>query len=237
MLRRLASTHLQSYATALTVTIGVGCFLLLLNIFIFAAIYYQREKRAKYTRRKEELVETDIANSSTSSIERHKGSRKSSIQSLSDYGGGDNGNGYEHEHLREKCSLVDHCMVEMTMQDFKCSSARGSTSTIHQHHLCSADNHIRQSQQDLLIYPPIYVPSDSASLKAALVEHYHPQHQSTSVNQETVNKDLSPGIPEPPPPPKGSAPFQGGILRNNQAGIPSTPSSSKKRVQIQEISV
>ncbi|KAJ8915609.1 hypothetical protein NQ315_003393, partial [Exocentrus adspersus] len=36
LLRKLASSHYQSYTTALTVTIAVGCFLLLLNILIFA---------------------------------------------------------------------------------------------------------------------------------------------------------------------------------------------------------
>lgn len=44
LLRRLASSHYQSYTTALTVTIAVGCFLLLLNILIFAGIYHQRDR-------------------------------------------------------------------------------------------------------------------------------------------------------------------------------------------------
>lgn len=42
------STHLftgqRVYSTALVVTIAVGCGLLLLNILIFAGIYYQKEK-------------------------------------------------------------------------------------------------------------------------------------------------------------------------------------------------
>lgn len=42
----------------------------------------------------------------------------------------------------------------------------------------------------------------------------------------------SPSIPEPPPPPKNLPPNQSGILRT-----PQTPSTMKKRVQIQEISV
>lgn len=44
LLRRLQSSHYQSYTTALTVTIAVGCFLLLLNILIFAGIYHQRDR-------------------------------------------------------------------------------------------------------------------------------------------------------------------------------------------------
>lgn len=59
LLRRLANSQFQSYNTALTVTVVVGCFLLLLNVLIFAGIYYQREKRVKETRQKDELVELD----------------------------------------------------------------------------------------------------------------------------------------------------------------------------------
>lgn len=47
LIRRLQSSHYQSYTTALTVTIAVGCFLLLLNILIFAGIYHQRDRGKK----------------------------------------------------------------------------------------------------------------------------------------------------------------------------------------------
>lgn len=59
LLRRLANSQFQNYNTALTVTVVVGCFLLLLNVLIFVGIYYQREKRVKEARRKDELVELD----------------------------------------------------------------------------------------------------------------------------------------------------------------------------------
>lgn len=36
--------HQGSYSTALSVTIAVGCSLLILNILIFAGVYYQRDK-------------------------------------------------------------------------------------------------------------------------------------------------------------------------------------------------
>ncbi|KAG8224185.1 hypothetical protein J437_LFUL002307 [Ladona fulva] len=42
LLRKLASSHYQSYTAALAVTIGVGCLLLVLNVLIFAGIYRQR---------------------------------------------------------------------------------------------------------------------------------------------------------------------------------------------------
>lgn len=213
----------------MTATIGVGCFLLLLNVAIFVAIYYQREKRENYARRKEELSETDLVNSATSSLERQKSSRKSS---MSDF---DNNIDHNQERLRGKHLIVDHYLVEMPMNDLKCSSNRGSTNNINL--LCSSDSQLRHSHQNLLVYPPIYVPSGPTNLKTVLVEHCRTQHQPAKTFQETVKKDLNPGLPLPPPPPKVSATFQAGILRSNQSGLPSTPSSSKKRVQIQEISV
>ena len=44
LLHKLTSSNYQNYTTALTVTLTVGCFLLLLNILIFAGIYHQRDR-------------------------------------------------------------------------------------------------------------------------------------------------------------------------------------------------
>ncbi|XP_059059300.1 neuroligin-1 [Achroia grisella] len=62
LLRRLASSHYQSYTAALTVTIAVGCFLLLLNVLIFAGIYHQRGTRPR--RSKDDLAEAGSSSSS-----------------------------------------------------------------------------------------------------------------------------------------------------------------------------
>lgn len=62
LLRRLASSHYQSYTAALTVTIAVGCFLLLLNVLIFAGIYHQRGSRPR--RSKDDLAEAGSSSSS-----------------------------------------------------------------------------------------------------------------------------------------------------------------------------
>lgn len=59
-LRHLTNSQFHSYSAALALTIGVGCFLLLLNVLIFAGIYYQRVKRTMDAKKKEEFVETDI---------------------------------------------------------------------------------------------------------------------------------------------------------------------------------
>ncbi|XP_050081372.1 neuroligin-4, X-linked-like [Anopheles maculipalpis] len=44
LLEKLANRHYYSYTAALGVTVGVGCLLLLLNMLIFAGIYYQRDR-------------------------------------------------------------------------------------------------------------------------------------------------------------------------------------------------
>ncbi|XP_011498714.1 PREDICTED: neuroligin 4-like isoform X2 [Ceratosolen solmsi marchali] len=46
-LQRLASRHYYSTTTALAITVGVGCVLLVLNMLIFAGIYYQRDRDKK----------------------------------------------------------------------------------------------------------------------------------------------------------------------------------------------
>ncbi|KAK0181937.1 hypothetical protein PV327_000115 [Microctonus hyperodae] len=47
LLQRLASRHYYSTTTALGITVGVGCILLVLNMLIFAGIYYQRDRDKK----------------------------------------------------------------------------------------------------------------------------------------------------------------------------------------------
>ncbi|XP_049947881.1 neuroligin-2-like [Schistocerca serialis cubense] len=45
--RLLATTQYSSYTAALGLTVGIGCLLLVLNVLIFAGIYWQRERRAR----------------------------------------------------------------------------------------------------------------------------------------------------------------------------------------------
>lgn len=103
LLRKLASSHYQSYTTALTVTIAVGCFLLLLNILIFAGIYHQRDRASseKKQKKKEELVDGNSCSSSSGDAEIKHPLTETNI-------GG--------------CSTV----VELPLQEFKSSPPSGS---------------------------------------------------------------------------------------------------------------
>lgn len=67
--------------------------------------------------------------------------------------------------------------------------------------------------------------------------NYPPDVTSTTQDKQSL---VSPSNLEPPPPPRGQPPCTGannqtGILRGQ--GVPVTPGTMKKRVQIQEISV
>lgn len=63
LLQKLATRHYYSYTAALGVTVGVGCLLLILNMLIFAGIYYQRDRDR---RRENNRVRSSRSNSSPS---------------------------------------------------------------------------------------------------------------------------------------------------------------------------
>ena len=91
-LPKLASSNFQSYTTALTITIAEGCFLLLLNILIFAGIYHQREREGSGglfgDKKKEELAEAGHCSNSS-------------------------GDGH---HFESKHALVDHVVLLASQQ-------------------------------------------------------------------------------------------------------------------------
>lgn len=133
LLRKLASSHYQSYTTALTVTIAVGCFLLLLNILIFAGIYHQRDRGRAKKKKKEELAEAGSCSSSsgegydakTLSYEQCKSAYEmSSFECKSNY-------------IVEKKLLENVQMTELPLQEFNSSpqsALKRMESMRHHHH-------------------------------------------------------------------------------------------------------
>ena len=211
LLRKLASSHYQSYTTALTVTIAVGCFLLLLNILIFAGIYHQRDRGGSGghfgDKKKEELAEAGSCSSSS-------------------------GDGH---HFESKHALVDHVVlaasqqhlhpsasaaaIELPLQEFRSSPTSGTK---------TRPNCISSVQQ-----PPIYTPSENTE---APVEEQETQSPSPSPRRSSPSIPDPPPPPKTLPPPScNQISSSVGILR--QQGCPQTPGTMKKRVQIQEISV
>lgn len=207
-LRRLTNNQFQSYSTALAVTIGVGCFLLLLNILIFAGIYYQRERRAHDAKKKEELVESESRCSPNFSDRCGETSRKKNLH-MSHYptnGSFGEYTCYDEKMLcKEKHLLADICSVEIPMQELKCKSngTDSNTSSLRRatHSSQSADNllkqsiHVSMNNPSLLLYPPTYSSPHlatsmseacgSSNLNELVTYHRFQQHCQSKCTQST----------------------------------------------------
>lgn len=249
LFRRFTSNQYQSYATALTVTIAVGCFLLLLNVSIFAAIYYQREKRATYTKKKEELTEAENHHSSsTTSLERYqnKGSRKSSLQSVSGAAFGEYSCYDEKLRSKEKRALADLCTtVELPMQEYKysppCGSTTGSRRSITpENHYSHKHSMVNSASQDaytamlpiyapqindannLVTYRTVMIPKTELCNQATQADSPPPKVHDASTIVNENDQDLSPiHIPSDIPPPPRST------LQSSSSGILRQASSSR----------
>ncbi|XP_025153437.1 neuroligin-1 isoform X4 [Harpegnathos saltator] len=222
ILRKLASSHYQSYTTALTVTIAVGVFLLLLNILIFAGIYHQRDRNtsgggggggggggmaaAFGNKKKEELLEAGCSGMDAATGKQHLSSMNLINSPL-----------VLPPHTKAKIAKE----LEMQLQEFQCSPPPGGGKRILEPPSYSKNPCIQRTR----------TPSPCVDATIARMDEVN-DGMSALHDSEDENEDL----PEPPPPPKAPAPNVGlacpGILRQ-----PGTPGSAKKRVQIQEISV
>ncbi|XP_054006258.1 neuroligin-1-like [Hylaeus anthracinus] len=217
LLRKLASSHYQSYTTALTVTIAVGVFLLLLNILIFAGIYHQRDRNvsggagglssAFGDKKKEEFLEAGC-----SGIEMSSGKQRLSSLNLMD--------SPSSSPPPHKAKLAQE--LELQLQEFQCSPPPGGGKRILEPPLYTMSPCVQRTR----------TPSPCVDATTARMDDDDDDDDGDSSDDDNDDENL----PEPPPPPKAPAPNVAlscpGILRQ-----PGTPGSAKKRVQIQEISV
>ncbi|CAH2008985.1 unnamed protein product [Acanthoscelides obtectus] len=215
IIRRIASGHYQSYTTALTITIAVGCFLVLLNVLIFIGIYHQRERGKKEEKRKDVFAETGSCSSSSG------------------------------ETYKQSC--------EQQLQPFSYDGMEATTLQGCQTYVNTAISYKHAQEEEMT---QIQLQEFSSSpLSAKRIErriHSYPDVTSTTPATSTpaVQKvDCCSGTSDDSPPGTGrgngntssSVAFhleevnQTGILRPH--GMPMTPGTVKKRVQIQEISV
>lgn len=133
LLRRLADSQYQSYATALTVTVTVGCLLLLLNVLIFAGIYYQREKQVNDSLKKDVLTENTT--NSVSESDGGGGHKTASCSSIHgdpcEVGGGRSGSDHRKHSLQSisELNLNEYvlCDDNATMAHCVVAAGRGAT--------------------------------------------------------------------------------------------------------------
>lgn len=209
LLRKLASSHYQSYTTALTITIAVGCFLLLLNILIFAGIYHQRDRGKNDKKKKEELAEAGSCSSSS-------------------------GEAYDGKSFESSRMNYEACRASYEMAKAECKSMANYIGE----YSCEKKG-LENVQLTELPLQEFSSSPHSAMKRAENSRSFQPPDVTSTTGQEN-RMVTSPSIPEPPPPPKNQPPVasvcnQTGILRPQ--GVPTTPGTAKKRVQIQEISV
>ncbi|XP_046835012.1 neuroligin-1-like isoform X3 [Vespa crabro] len=231
LLRKLTSSYYQSYTTALTVTIAVGIFLLLLNIIIFAGIYHQRDRNASGNsglsafgdKKKEELLE---AGCSGIEIGGPPGKQRLSSMNLIDSPG--------TSPQGHKAKLVQE--LELQLQEFQCSPPPGGGKRVLEPPSYSRNPCVQRTRTPSpCIDATIARMQDDDNMIDGVLDSDDDDDDDDD-DDEDDDDDDNEELPEPPPPPKVPAPNVGltcpGILRQ-----PGTPGSAKKRVQIQEISV
>lgn len=287
-LRQLTNAQFNGYPPALIMTIGFGCFLLLLNIVIFVVIYYNRIKRTLgANKKKEEFMESDINLSNYIDQCLEKSGAKSSIN-IHPYATNVGYDEYNHYLDRAICK-GNTCGMDSSTDNHKCkpsgkeahvefsltpthstknfgisekNTLPNNRSKTHFHlstypspQLHSSHSEPESSNSsDMIVYQ--CQRSNFKDSQKAHTEHCNQSTQSeflgtndvgTTVTENDVDNQYSSAkIDEISTEKVLSTPsslrssistsnYQGGILRQ-QFG-PTTPSTSKKRVQIQEISV
>lgn len=237
LLRRLASSHYQSYTAALTVTIAVGCFLLLLNVLIFAGIYHQRGSRPR--RSKDDLAEAG----SSSSSDNYDGKLDYEVRAF-------DGKGFGFE-----CKSAHVPRGSGSKFDLRTLSDCGEPTF--GEYSCYDEKHraARRSLPDVSVGSAI----EAGSVVCIGIDTQKPDIQKVDGRQDPVGRtstfeprgvdcstqvkfgpvpDPSEGTSESNPESDSCGASGSGILRAPPASTaPAPPGIMKKRVQIQEISV
>ncbi|XP_011500600.1 PREDICTED: neuroligin-1 [Ceratosolen solmsi marchali] len=211
LLRKLATSHYQSYTTALTVTIAVGVFLLLLNILIFAGIYHQRDKTG--------TIGTEVGQQQSSSSGL-TGKKMDDLLEIGCAGG----------IIRDSSVIGGAHPNKRSLPSFVFAELPASSSPGHKGKFVDELEHMQLQEYEHRGQNAFYCPSPQqqrARTPSPCID------ATMAVTMDDLDEE---DLPDPPPPPKSPAPSSSmicpGILRQ-----PGTPGCAKKRVQIQEISV
>lgn len=267
-LRHLASSNFHSYSAALAITIGVGCFLLLLNILIFAGIYYQRVKRTLDAKRKEEFVESDIMLPNFIDRCMEKSAEKNCLNAGT-YSANLNyeeynrfvekamhcGQPFEKHKCKSKDSHVDFVRIsahssdnneimDNSMHTSKSDMIMSTYSSSELRRTSHSEAESSQGQRKGLFDSPKLLSEQCNQSTQSEFRNMHDvgttvtesdvdDRQPSKIDDSRIEKLLS--TPSSLRSSISTSNYQGGILR--QPLGPTTPSTSKKRVQIQEISV
>lgn len=272
-------TNSQNQSLSLAIVIGLGCFLLLLNILIFAGIYYQRVKQTIGAKRKEEFIESSdimLPNYIDRCIEKVDEKNALNMSPYTSNLGYDEYNRYV-EKTMAKGSV---CGISAPIENHKCK-LYGKESHVEFVPIRTPEKSAHISISNSAVHPQRFSTYPSPQLHSSLSEadssnssemvtyqcqqsctkdpppeHCNQSTQSDFMGTHDVGTTVTESDVDNRPPMKpddgrsdkihstpsslrssiSTSNYQGGILRQQQFG-PTTPSTSKKRVQIQEISV
>lgn len=227
LLRKLAaSNHYQSYTTALTVTIAVGCFLLLLNVLIFAGIYHQRDRSKgreggkNKRKKKEEMLEGGGgAGGSCSSSSGEGYDSKSSLYDPRPSGvtpgqvgvvgyqvkaaGGYSGSSYDCKQLPTyigQYGCEKYGLAEMQMTQLALQEFQSSPPSGMKRNSETTILMTNCSSTSTSNHPP---PDVTTTIAPHLITSSCKESQTTSSGSDVTSPS---SIPEPPPPPKSQPP-------------------------------
>jgi hypothetical protein len=189
--RELISSQYQNYSMAFLLTIFIGCCLLLLNIIIFCAIYYQRVKRKKYVNRKK-IMTSDMDDQQMCSPDRDK-----RVQLVN------------HQKIPHACISAHeestHCPAHE--KQFFCSSdnIRHSNNSIHfsKQTPVVPKRSVNYDRNNHHHAAAAAAETSNTNDKHTSTETWSPQGSRENVRIKSGNND---DIPEPPPPPKQRTP-------------------------------
>lgn len=186
LLRRLADSQFQSYATALTVTVTVGCLLLLLNVLIFAGIYYQREKQVNDSMKKDELQTTatnSVTNSTSDTMDVGGGMKTASCASIHDKCNNEGRSGAaataDRKHSLRSMSemhLNEYVLCEDGQMSHCLRAAEKKSPHLHRHypHHSSSHHHHQQKQHADICHLDLSVDDFKCALQSnATNKHHH----------------------------------------------------------------
>ncbi|XP_038109735.1 neuroligin-1 isoform X2 [Culex quinquefasciatus] len=254
------NSQLDTNSTALKITVCVGCFLLLLNVFIFSAIYYQREKHANLNKQRDTAADTSsnsplpslddqfMQQKSLTSLRAEHSSSTSNIN-CSESNTFEKHNCYEKQACtKKKCILVDVSRSDLQMKECSYASPRGSTSGSIQRST-TPETYKEMLNENVTATATFSSQpsslSDSSSIttisclqmrKNSSTSTCAPETQEIGTTVDEADLEFSALLMEQPSAPTRSIGFQqAGILRQQASSI--NHGSAKKRVQIQEISV
>ncbi len=109
----LESTYgFHTYSTALSVTIAIGCSLLILNILIFATFYYEREKRRQEHRRHKQMERDEF------SEEQQQQQRQQQNRHL-----GESGRLFRQQSSSSSKNAQDRFPIPLTTSSISCGGA------------------------------------------------------------------------------------------------------------------